>query len=132
MGSRLFVESFMAKVFHEDVGMIFNPPSACKSLGNFCDYFIVLCLVLWLLFHIVFPSLGILQHYVRFNICTITTLEKLFGVRSFGVSITHLICRQTTFPIFSNRFDFFFIIQTIAFTLLGCWAPINLPFVNRF
>jgi len=38
-----------------------------------------------------FPSLGILQHYVEFNIHTITTMEKLFGVGFFGGSICHLV-----------------------------------------
>jgi len=39
-----------------------------------------------------FPSLGILHHYVEFNIPTITMLEKLLGVGSFDGSIRHLIC----------------------------------------
>ncbi len=40
-----------------------------------------------------FPSPNILQHYVKFDIHTIATLEKLFGARSFGGSIGHLIHR---------------------------------------
>jgi len=36
------------------------------------------------LLHITFPSPSILQHYVEFDIRTITRLAKLFGVRSFG------------------------------------------------
>ncbi len=38
---------------------------------------------------IMFPSLGILQHYIEFDTSTIATLEKLFGVGSFGCSIGH-------------------------------------------
>jgi hypothetical protein len=38
-----------------------------------------------------FPSLGVLQHYVEFDICTITMLEKLFGAGAFGGSIGHLV-----------------------------------------
>jgi len=34
-----------------------------------------------------FPSLNTLQHYVEFDIHTITTLKKLLGVKSFGGSI---------------------------------------------
>jgi hypothetical protein len=37
-----------------------------------------------------FSSLGILQQYAEFDTCTITTLEKLFGVGSFGGFIDHL------------------------------------------
>jgi hypothetical protein len=37
-----------------------------------------------------FPSLGILQHYVEFDIHTIVMLEKLLGVGSFGGSTGHL------------------------------------------
>jgi hypothetical protein len=37
-----------------------------------------------------FPPPSILRHYPKFNTRTITTLEKLFGVRSFGGSIGHL------------------------------------------
>jgi hypothetical protein len=37
-----------------------------------------------------FPFLGILQHYTKFNIHTITTLDKLFGAGSFGGFIDQL------------------------------------------
>ncbi len=52
----------------------------------------LLCYVSWpgYLLHIMFPSLGILQHYVEFVIRTKTTLEKLFGVGSFGGYINYL------------------------------------------
>jgi hypothetical protein len=52
----------------------------------------------------VFPSLGILQHYVEFNIRTIIMLEKLFSVGSFGGSIGHLKCRQATLLAFLGEF----------------------------
>ncbi len=38
------------------------------------------------LFLIMFPSLGTLQHYVEFDIRTITMLEKLFGEGTLVVS----------------------------------------------
>jgi hypothetical protein len=40
-----------------------------------------------------FPSPSILQQYIEFNICTITTLEKLFGVKLFGGFLDHLARR---------------------------------------
>jgi len=43
------------------------------------------------LLHTVFPFLSILQHYVKFNICTILTLEKLLGARFLSGSIGHLV-----------------------------------------
>jgi hypothetical protein len=49
------------------------------------------------LFHIVLPFLGILQHYVEFDIRTIAMLEKLVGARFFGGSIGHLACCHATF-----------------------------------
>jgi hypothetical protein len=49
-----------------------------------------------------FPSLGILQHYAKFNIHTMATLEKLLGVRSFGGSISHLTNHQAIFPTSSS------------------------------
>jgi hypothetical protein len=39
-----------------------------------------------------FPSLGILQHYVEFHIRTITMLERLLSVGFFNGSINHLAC----------------------------------------
>jgi hypothetical protein len=37
-----------------------------------------------------FPSLSILQHYIKFDIRTIVMLEKLFDATSFGGCIGHL------------------------------------------
>jgi len=37
--------------------------------------------------HTIFPSPGILQHYIKFDACTIITLEKLLGSRSFGTIV---------------------------------------------
>jgi hypothetical protein len=45
------------------------------------------------LFHTLFPSPSILQHYTKFNIHSIVTLEKLFDAESFVGSISHLVCR---------------------------------------
>jgi hypothetical protein len=73
---------------------------------------------------IMFPSPSILQHYIEFNICIITMLEKLHGVGFFDGSIGHLVHCQAILPTFSNRFNFISIIWIVAFTFLGCWALI--------
>jgi hypothetical protein len=80
----------MVEVFHEDLGTIFS----FLLLVDFHVAFVIflLCYAQYLgyLFSIVFPSLGILQHYVEFDIHTIVMLEKLLGVGSFGGSTGHL------------------------------------------
>jgi hypothetical protein len=78
-----------------------------------------------------FPSLNILKHYVKFDTCTIITLEKLLGARSFGGSINHLACGQAILLASSSGLNFLFIVWTIALTFLGCWALIILTFVIR-
>ncbi len=74
MGSTSFVESFMVEVLHEDLGTIF-------SFLLLIDYHVAFVMFLLCyaerpcyLFHILFPSLSILQHYVEFNIHTIVML----------------------------------------------------------
>jgi hypothetical protein len=57
-----------------------------------------------------FPSLGILHHYVEFNTCTITTLEKLFGVGSFDGFISHLVRGQATFLVSSSGRNLLFVV----------------------
>jgi hypothetical protein len=44
-----------------------------------------------------FSFLDILKHYIEFDIRTIITLEKLFGVGSFNGSINDLVCHQAIF-----------------------------------
>jgi hypothetical protein len=79
-----------------------------------------------------FPSLNILQQYFKFDTCTILTLEKLFGVRSFGGFINHLACHQTTLLASLGGFNFPSIVRTIALAFLGCWALITPTFVICF
>jgi hypothetical protein len=55
------------------------------------------------LLHTIFPFRGILQQYIKFDIHTIATLEKLFGAGSFGGSIGHLAHHQTTLLVFLNE-----------------------------
>jgi hypothetical protein len=79
-----------------------------------------------------FPSLGILHHYVKFNIHTIVTLEKLLIVGSFDGFIGHLVHCQATFLATLGGLNFLFVVRTIALTFLGCWALIVLAFVSYF
>jgi hypothetical protein len=90
VGSTSFVELFVVEVLHEDFRMIFSLPMLVDP-----QMFFVMILLCYTqhrsyLLCTMFPSLGILQHYVKFNICTIITLEKLLDVGSFGGSIDHL------------------------------------------
>jgi hypothetical protein len=90
MKSTSFVQSFMVKVLHEDLGMISSffilaDPHAVFMMFSLCyiqrpSY----------LFHTMFPSSSILQHYVEFHTRTIITLEKFISARSFGGSIDPL------------------------------------------
>ncbi len=79
MGSKSFVESFVAKVLHEDLRIIFS----FLMFANSRTIFVMLSLCYdqchGYLFRIMFPSLSTLQHYAEFDICTIAMLEKLFG-----------------------------------------------------
>jgi hypothetical protein len=42
----------------------------------------------------IFSSPNIVQHYVKFNLHAITTLEKLLDMRSFDTIMDHLVCHQ--------------------------------------
>jgi hypothetical protein len=90
VGSKSFVESFVAKVFHENLGII----SSLLMFANHRAIFVMLSLCYaqchGYLFHIMFPFSSILQHYAEFNIHTIAMLEKLLGVGTFGGFINHL------------------------------------------
>jgi hypothetical protein len=71
-------------------------------------------------FHVMLPFLGILQHYVKFNIRTIIMLEKCFGVRPFSGFIGHLNRCHAIFLVFLGGFGLLFMVWTIALTFLGC------------
>jgi hypothetical protein len=47
-----------------------------------------------------FPSPGILQHYIEFDTHTINMLEKLLGGIFLGISISHLARHQTIFFVY--------------------------------
>jgi hypothetical protein len=84
------------------------------------------------LFCIVFLFPSILQHYIKFNTCTIAMLGKLLGARSFGGFINHLAHHQATLLISLGKLGLIFIIWTTTLAFLGCWALIVLALVIHF
>jgi hypothetical protein len=132
VGCTSFVEPFVTKVFYEDLGMIFNLPMFVDPLTAFAMLSLCYAQRLGYLFCIVFPFPGILQHYVKFNIRTITMLEKFFGVGSFGNSIDHLACCQTILLASSSGLSLFSTVQIVAPAFLGCWALIIPTLVTCF
>jgi hypothetical protein len=59
-------------------------------------------------------------------------LKKLFGVKSFIVSIDHLARHQAIFHVSLGRLGFPFAVRIVALALLECWALINLTLIIRF
>ncbi len=122
----------MAEALHEDLERIFSLPMFVDLQVVFAMF--LLCYVQHpsYLFHIMFPSLGILLHYGKFDTHTIIMLEKLFGVGFFGSSINHLACHHDIFLASLNRLGFPFVVQIIALVFLGCWAFIIFVIVIHF
>ncbi len=112
MGSTSFVESFVTKVLHEDLGTISSLPMFINLQMTFAMLSLCYPQCSGYLLHIAFPSPYILQHYAKFDTRTIVTLEKLLGVGSLGGFINHLACHQVALPIFSSRFSFLFVVWT--------------------
>jgi len=90
VGFTSFVESFVAKAFHEDFETIFNFPMLVDLHAIFMILSLYYTQCFGYLFCIVFSSPSILQLYIKFDTCTIVTLEKLLNVGSFGGFISHL------------------------------------------
>jgi hypothetical protein len=90
VGSRSLIESFMSKAFHEDLRMIFSLLMLANLQVVFAMFSLCYAQCLDYLFCTMFPFPSILQHHIEFDTRTITTLEKLLGVGSFGGSIGHL------------------------------------------
>ncbi len=84
------------------------------------------------LFHTMFPSLSILQHYAEFNTCTIVTLQKLLGAGFFGGSVGHLVHCQTTILVFLDRVGLSSMVRIVALVFLGCWGLIVPALVIHF
>ncbi len=93
MGSKSFFELFVVKALHEDLGMIFSLPMLVDPQVVFAMLLLCYAQRPGYLLRTMFPSLGILQHYTKFNTHTIVTLEDLLGAASFGGFNDHLICR---------------------------------------
>jgi hypothetical protein len=90
MGSTSFVESFVVEALHDYLRMICSLFMLTNPQAGFAIFSLCYTQCPSYLFHIVFPSQGILQDYVEFNTHTIIMLEKLIGVGSFSGSISHL------------------------------------------
>ncbi len=132
LGSISFNELFVVEILREDLRMIFSLPMLTNPSATFTMFLLCYAQCFGYLIRTMFPSPSILQHYIEFDIRTITTLEKLLSARSFGVIIGHLACCQATFLVFFNKLDLPSVIWTIAFTYLGCWALIVLALVICF
>ncbi len=54
VGFMMFMESFIIKTLQKDLNTITSLPSACRSINNFCDAFVLLCLapMLFIVYHI--------------------------------------------------------------------------------
>jgi hypothetical protein len=59
-------------------------------------------------------------------------LEKLFGVGSFGGFINHLVRCHAILVASLSELDLLYVVWTIAFTFLGCWALVTLALVICF
>jgi hypothetical protein len=128
IGFRLFIESFVAKVFHGDLGTMSNLLTFAHPQTTFVIFSLCYAQCPNYSFCIVFPTPYILQHYVKFDTLTIVMLEKLLGARSFGDSINHIAYHQTIISIYLGKFSLPSIVWIVALTLFGCWALINLAF----
>ncbi len=126
------IESIVAKVLHEDVGMISNLPTLTNPQAAFMKLSLCYAQCLGYLFHIMFPSPGFLSHYVEFNTHTLELGWRSYLVRDLLVvlSVPQLIIRPL----------FLFLQAGLASFLqlgllpphLGCWVLITLAFVIRF
>jgi hypothetical protein len=85
VGFRSFIESFVIKALHEDLGMIFCLPMLANLQVAFTMLSLCYTQCAGYLFHTMFPSPCILQQYVEFNTYTIVMLEKILNVGSFVV-----------------------------------------------
>jgi len=67
-----------------------------------------------------FSSPNIVQHYVKFDLHTIVTLEKLLNTRSFSTIIDHLVFRQIILPTSLRGIGFHLVVQFVALVFLRC------------
>jgi hypothetical protein len=70
--------------------------------------------------HLVFSSPNIVQHYVKFDLCTIATLEKILHTRSFNTILDHLVCHQITLPTSLRGIGLPLVVQFVALVFWGC------------
>lgn len=87
----------MVKACHEDLGTISSFPMFANPHVTFTMFSLCFAQRFSYLLHTMFPSLGIFQHYVEFNIHTIVIIEKLLGE-------IFLVVLQITFHLSSAHF----------------------------
>jgi hypothetical protein len=80
----------MVETLHGDLRTIFSLLILTKPQTTFIMFSLCCAQFFSYLFRIMFPSPCLLKHYIKFDIHTIITLEKLFIAGSFGGSIGHL------------------------------------------
>ncbi len=109
MGPTSFVEPFVTKVFYEDLGMIYNFLMLIDLSTTFAMFLLCYAQCPNYLLRTMFPFPSILQHYAKFDIRIITTLEKLLIAGSSGSFINHL-AYCLVIPTSSNGFNLFFMV----------------------
>ncbi len=78
MGFLPFVESFVSKALQKDLNKITNLPMPVDLQAAFVMLSLCYAQQPSYLHHIVFPSPCILQHYIKFDVCTIAMLNVGF------------------------------------------------------
>jgi len=94
VGSLPFVESFVSKVFQEDLNTIINLLMLVDLQTTFAMLSFCYAQQPSYLHCIIFLSPNILQRYTKFDACTIAMLKKLLGLGSFGTIVGHLAHHQ--------------------------------------
>jgi hypothetical protein len=122
----------MVKTLHENLEMTSNFLMFVDLQATFAIFSLCYAQRIHYLLCTMFPFPNILQHYIEFDIHTITMLEKLFGARSFNGFINHLTHHRATLPTSFVGFGLPFIIQTTTPAFLGCWALIVLALIIYF
>jgi len=93
-----FMESFVTKAFQKYFNNIINLPMFIDPQTTFMMSSLCYVIHLGYLLRNVFLSLGILQHYAKFELYTMTTLKKLFDRWSLSITMGHLVHHQITLP----------------------------------
>jgi hypothetical protein len=83
MGTMLFVDSFVVKMFQKNLNTIASLPMHANPKAPFVMLLFHYVQHPTYSLHVIFLSLGTLQYYVKFDLHTMVTLEKLLKTRIF-------------------------------------------------